>query len=202
MDFSVLKNNLEKHGFQVSTFETAREASEYLNGQIDGKSIGFGGSVTLDQMNVLKLLETHNKVLYRFDNPDGKTPNEVMKESLTADVFLTSANGVAETGEIVNIDGNCNRVAGELYGHQKVYIIIGKNKIAPDFESALWRARNIAAPKNAVRLHKNTPCAANGGNKCYDCSSPERICKALTVLWRKPTNCPYEVVIINEELGY
>lgn len=112
MDFSTIKSNLERNGFAVSVFGTVQEANEYLNSAIDGKSVGFGGSVTLDEMGVLKLLETHNNVLYRFDNPDGKTPTEVMKESLTADVFLTSANGIAETGEIINIDGNCNRVAG------------------------------------------------------------------------------------------
>ena len=201
MDFSVIKSNLEKHGFIVSCFSNAQDANTYLDAQIDGKSIGFGGSVTLDQLGVLSLLEKHNKVLYRFDNPDGKSPAEVMKDALIADVFLTSANGIAETGEIINIDGNCNRVAGELYGHQKVYIIVGNNKIAPDFDSALWRARNIAAPKNAQRLHKNTPCAVNA-DRCYNCSSPERICKGLVVLWRKPTNCPYEVVLIDEELGF
>lgn len=201
MDYSAIKSNLERNGFSVSIFDTVQEANDYLNGEIDGKSIGFGGSVTLDETEILKLLETHNKVLYRFDNPDGKTPTEVMKESLNADVFLTSVNGIAVTGEIINIDGNCNRVAGELYGHEKVYIIVGNNKIAPDFESALWRARNIAAPKNAKRLHKNTPCAVNA-DRCYNCNSPERICKGLVVLWRKPTNCPYEVVIINQSLGY
>ena len=112
MDFAKIKSNLENRGFIVSCFETAKAASEYLDSQIDGKSVGFGGSVTLDQMGVLKMLETHNNVLYRFDNPDGKSPVDIMKEALTADVFLTSANGVAETGEIINIDGNCNRVAG------------------------------------------------------------------------------------------
>lgn len=200
MDFSAIKQNLENHGFIVSCFQSAIDATKYLDKQIDGKSVGFGGSVTLDQIGVLKRLETHNKVLYRFDNPDKKTPLEVMKDALTADVFLTSANGVAQTGEIINIDGNCNRVAGELYGHEKVYIIVGKNKIAPDFDKALWRARNIAAPKNAMRLNKRTPCAVDG--VCHDCSSPERICKGLVVLWRKPTNCPYEIVVINEDLGY
>ncbi len=200
MDFSIVKSNLEKRGFTVSVFSTIDEANEYLNARIDGESVGFGGSATLDQMGILKLLETHNKVLYRFDNPDGKTPVEVMKDALTADVFLTSANGVAETGEIINIDGNCNRIAGQFFGHERVFFIIGKNKIEPDFEKALWRARNIAAPKNAMRFHKNTPCVVDG--KCHDCSSPDRICKGLAVLWKKPTNCPYEVVIVDEELGY
>lgn len=201
MDFSQLKNNLQNRGFEVSCFATKELATEYLNASIDGKTVGFGGSVTLEQMGVLPLLDKHNKVLFRFDNPDGKTPAQVMKQSLTADVFLTSANAVSLSGEIVNIDGNCNRVAGKLYGHEKVYIVIGRNKIAPDFEKAMWRARNVAAPKNAQRLHKNTPCAVKG-DRCYDCSNPERIYKALVVLWKKPTNCPYEIVVVDEDLGY
>ncbi len=198
MDFSILKSNLEKHGFIVTCFDCSQDACDYLDKQIDGKTIGIGGSKTVEQMELLQALETHNRVLYRFGTY--KSPEEVMKEALTSDVFITSANGVAQTGEIINIDGNCNRVAGELYGHEKVYIIVGKNKIAPDFDKALWRARNIAAPKNAMRLNKRTPCAVDG--VCHDCSSPERICKGLVVLWRKPTNCPYEIVVINEDLGY
>lgn len=198
MDFSAIKQNLENHGFIVSCFQSAIDATKYLDGVIDGKTIGIGGSKTVEQMGLLQALETHNRVLYRFGTY--KSPEEVMKDALTADVFLTSANGVAQSGEIINIDGNCNRVAGELYGHEKVYIIVGKNKIAPDFDKALWRARNIAAPKNAMRLNKHTPCAVDG--VCHDCSSPERICKGLVVLWRKPTNCPYEIVVINEDLGY
>jgi hypothetical protein len=82
-----------------------------------------------------------------------------------------------------------------------VYFVVGRNKIAPDFHSALHRARNIAAPMNARRLGKNTPCAT-GELRCHDCQSPERICRALTVLWTKPTSCPYEVVLIDEDLGY
>ena len=160
MDFSAIKQNLENHGFIVSCFQSAIDATKYLDGVIDGKTIGIGGSKTVEQMGLLQALETHNRVLYRFGTY--KSPEEVMKEALTSDVFITSANGVAETGEIINIDGNCNRVAGELYGHEKVYIIVGKNKIAPDFDKALWRARNIAAPKNAttnVRLAPWTECA-------------------------------------------
>lgn len=200
MGFDKIKDNLIKKGYDVSCFEASQDAVDYLDSQIDGKSIGMGGSVTLDSIGVFDKLKDHNRVLFRFNGE--RPPAEVMKEALTADIFMTSANGVAETGEIVNIDGNCNRIAGQLYGHEKVFIIIGKNKITPDFESALWRARNIAAPKNAMRFGFSTPCALNGGGKCFDCDHPQRICKGLTVLWQKPRNCPYEVVIINEELGY
>ena len=93
-------------------------------------------------------------------------------------------------------------MASTLFGHKKVYFIIGVNKIAPDFDSALWRARNIASPKNAQRLGRKTPCAVNA-DKCYNCSSPERICNGLVVLWQKMKGIKeMEVVIVNQELGY
>ena len=116
-------------------------------------------------------------------------------------MYISSVNGLAETGEIVNIDGTGNRVVGTICGHEALYLLVGVNKIAPDYDQALWRARNIAAPKNAQRLKRKTPCAEKG-DRCYNCSSPERICRALTVLWKKPNGIPYaEVILINQELG-
>ena len=80
--------------------------------------------------------------------------------------------------------------------------MVGSNKIAPDYDSALWRARNIASPKNAQRLGRKTPCAVKG-DRCYDCQSPERICRALAVLWAKPTGIDQmEVILVDQELGY
>ena len=94
-----------------------------------------------------------------------------------------------------------NRISAALYGHKKVYFVVGKNKIAPTYEEALHRARNIAAPKNCVRLGLKTPCAAKA-DKCYDCASPDRICCGLSVLWTKMLGADMEVVLIDEELGY
>lgn len=200
MDINTVKSNFEKHDFEFSYFETVAEANAYLDSKIDGKTIGIGGSKTLDEMNILNILSKHNTVLFRFTGE--RPPVDIMKDALTADIFITSANGVSETGEIVNIDGNCNRIAAEFYGHEKVYIVVGINKIQPTFEKALWRARNIAAPKNAQRFGRKTPCAVKA-DRCYDCTSPERICRGLAVLWRKPSNdCPYEIVVINQELGF
>lgn len=117
-------------------------------------------------------------------------------------MYLTSVNGLAETGELINIDGTCNRVSASIYGHKTVLFVVGVNKIAPDYEKALWRARNIASPKNAQRLGRKTPCAVKG-DRCYDCQSPERICRALVTLWQKPTGVEKaEVVLVEEELGY
>ena len=127
--------------------------------------------------------------------------SERLSSATGAQVYLTSVNGAAETGELINIDGTGNRVASGLFGHEKVYFIVGRNKVAPDYDAALWRARNIAAPKNAQRLGRNTPCAAKG-DRCYDCKSPERICRALVVYWEKPGSMDMEVVLVDEDLGY
>ena len=119
-----------------------------------------------------------------------------------ADVYLLSANAIAEnTGEILNIDGTGNRVASSLFGHRKVYLVAGRNKVSPDYDSALWRLRNVVAPKNAQRLGRKTPCAAKG-ERCYNCDSPERICNGLVVLYKKMRAMDMEVVLIDQELGY
>lgn len=194
-DFSKVKASLEERGFVVSCFATAEEAMDYLDGKLDGKSIGIGGSMTIRDMGLDQRLETHNQVIWHWK--DGTT-----QEAAGAQVYLTSVNGLAETGEIINIDGTGNRVASTIFGHEEVYFIVGRNKLAPDYDGALWRARNIASPKNAQRLGKKTPCAVKG-DKCYDCKSPQRICRALTVLWEAPTGIGRsEVVLIDQELGF
>lgn len=201
MDFAVLKGNLESAGYQVSEFQTKEEATAYMNEQIDGVSVAFGGSVTVQQMGLYEALASHNEALWHWAIPEGKTAADVLAEARTTDVYISSVNGVAETGEIINIDGNGNRVAGIMYGHKKVYLLVSENKVAKDYDSALYRARNIAGPLNAKRLNKKTPCAVNA-DRCYNCSSPDRICNEFSVLWKRPYGAEYEIVLIHENLGY
>ena len=194
-DFSTVKANLERRGFAVSCFATAEEAAAYLDGKLDGKTIGIGGSVTIREMGLDQRLEKHNQVLWHWKHG-------TLQEAASTQGYLTSGNGLAETGELINIDGTGNRVASTIFGHEEVYFIVGVNKLAPDYDKALWRARNVASPKNAQRLGKQTPCAAKA-DKCYDCKSPERICRALAVLWEAPTGIGRsEVVLIDQELGF
>ena len=189
--------NLEKRGFEVRRFKNRREAADYLVESIKGATVGIGGSVTVEQLGIYDRLQENNTVYWHWG---GKDP-QVVKAATGARVYITSANAVAETGEIINIDGRGNRVAATLFDKDAVYIVIGTNKIAEDFDAALWRARNIAGPRNAKRLNKKTPCAVRA-DKCYDCNSPERICRGLVVLWGKMLDIPkVEVVIIEEELG-
>ena len=120
-----------------------------------------------------------------------------------AEVYLTSANAIAETGEIVNIDGSGNRVAATLYHHERVVYVAGVNKIAPDLESAVFRARNVAAPLNTRRLGLKTPCAVGKEMRCYNCSSADRICCGVaTLLWPMRSVKVTEVVLVGESLGY
>ena len=100
-------------------------------------------------------------------------------------------------------DGSGNRISAASSAKEAAYFIAGANKIAPDFDRALWRARNVAAPLNARRLNRKTPCAQGEEVRCYDCKSPERICNGLSVLWRKLGGTKVcEVVLVKEELGY
>ena len=200
MDFSIVEKNLKDRGYAVATFETAAEAAKHLDAVIDHRTVGFGGSMTLKEMGLYEMLRSHNEVFWHWI-PEGKTTDEARRAANGAEIYISSANGLAETGEIVNIDGACNRVASIFYGHEKVYLVIGANKLSKDYDSALHRARNVASPLNAKRLGVKTPCAVKG-DRCYDCNSPERICRGLSVLWSKPMAGEIEVVLVREELGY
>ena len=201
MNFEIIRKNLEDRGYKVSCFDTAKEAVDYMDIQINGKTVGFGGSLTLEEIGLYERLSIHNDVRWHQRIPEGKTSKEVRLAANAAEIYVSSVNGLAETGEIINIDGNCNRVAAIFYGHEKVYLVVGANKIAKDYDSALWRARNIASPLNAKRLGMKTPCAVKA-DRCYDCKSSDRICRGLSVLWSKPMTGEFELVLINEKLGY
>lgn len=180
------------HGFGFHWFANRAQAVEYLAKECAGKKVGFGGSVTLDEIGAFDALSDTADVHWHWK---GEAP------VMDAEVFITSANALSMNGEIVNIDGACNRVAASLWGAQECFVVCGKNKLEPDLETAMHRARMVAAPRNAQRLHKKTPCAVDG--KCHDCQSPERICRAMVVLMAPPIPMKrYEIIMIDEVLGY
>ena len=199
--FTNVTENLKNLGYQVSIFDTREQAADYLCGQIQNTTVGFGGSMTLREMGLYDRLCETNTVHWHWQPQGDTTVPQTRMLARDTEIYLASVNGLAETGEIINIDGSGNRVAETIFGHKKVYFVVGKNKRAEDYDKALWRARNIAAPKNAFRLKTKTPCAEMG-DQCYDCKSPARICRALSVLWCAPTGSQYEVVLVKEDLGY
>jgi len=196
-----LQANLEQKGYIVHIFDTKELAANYIDNQINDKTVGLGGSVTIHQMNLFPMLLKHNTVYWHDEKPADMSVMETRTAASRADVYISSVNGISEQGEIVNIDNTGNRVAAISYGPSEVYLVIGVNKIASSLDEAVYRARNIAAPLNAKRLNRKTPCVLKA-DKCYDCNSPDRICRNLSVLWDKPTGSEYEIILIKEELGY
>ena len=158
MELENVKTNLEQKGYSVSVFSTGAEAVCYLKDIIKGKTIGFGGSQTLTELNLRNELAENNTLYVPDFAPKGESFFSMAGKAIDTDLFFLSANAVSENGEIVNIDGTGNRLAGSLFGHKKVYYIIGQNKIGGTLEEAVSRARNVASPKNALRLHCKTPC--------------------------------------------
>lgn len=195
MAFDTVKANLEKRGFTVSVFPDRGGAAQRIADALHGETVGFGGSITVQDMGLYEKLEANNTVLWHWKDPK----NRARSAEFTA--YVTSVNALSETGEMVNIDGSGNRLAASLFGPKKVFFVIGRNKLAPDLPAAVARARNIASPVNAKRLGRKTPCAETG--KCHDCASPERICGALCVYMRPMSGASHtEVVLIDEDLGY
>lgn len=197
-DLEKTRKNLENRGFRAHVFATGAEAADYLAQTLYGTSIGIGGSVTIDTLGVYDRLCESNEVFWHWKNHAPETRKRAGK----AETYLCSANGVSEIGEIVNIDGFGNRVTGTIYGPERVFLVVGKNKIAPDLNGAIDRARNIAAPLNARRLNRHTPCAV-GEPRCHDCRSPEKICGVMTVFFMPPTSIKeFHVILVDEDLGY
>ena len=199
--------SLEKKFYKVSCFASHEEATNYLDSQIDAKIVGFGDSRTIIDMKLYDKLSTHNIVYDPNQSMDNDGFLEIARKCLTTQVYLTSVNAMAETGEMVNIDGTGNRVAGSLFGHEKVFFIVGTNKIEPDLEKAVWRARNVAAPQTSLQYDLPTPCVINykrtGELKCFDCRRPERICNGIITYLRKMNDIDeVEVVLIDENMGF
>ncbi len=194
---------LKKHGFDAHFFTNKESARDFVLNLISGyNSFGFGGSHTVRSLGLVEKLKSMGKTIYDHwkDGIDKDEDLEIRLKQGRCDCFLSSANAISMTGEIINVDGIGNRVNAMTFGPKKVVIIAGVNKITPDIQSAINRVKNIAGPMRAKSLSMNTPCAETG--ICTDCNSPHRICRVTVILHRKPMLTDISVILINEKLGY
>jgi len=167
-----------------------------------GATVGLGGSLTVQQIGLLKELRSGRYNLYD-QYAKGQSPEESMqmrRKGLTADIFITGSNAVTLDGRLVNLDGAGNRVAALTFGPQKVIVVVGRNKIVGDVDQALDRIWNLAAPLNAARLNRKTPCTKTA--QCEDCSSAERICNHLLITERQMKPGRLTVILVDEDLGF
>lgn len=202
--------NLKKNNMAAYYVESSDEAVKLVGELLtEGETISCGGSVTLAESGVLALMQSGK---YNFlDRSRAAGPEEVgeiYRKTFYADTFLTSANALTEEGELVNVDGNCNRISAITFGPKSVIVVVGVNKLVSNVDEGFKRVKEIAAPLNTKRLGCNTPCAKLG--RCIKadrpipegCDSPERICVNYLVSGRQRVKDRVKVIICNESLGY
>lgn len=203
-ELTLVAESLRKRGFDVEICATKEDAAEKVMAIAkDATSVGFGGSRTLAELQLPEKMAAAGKTILRHGDPD-LTPEqkmEVMRQELTCDLFLLSANALTLDGRIVNIDGNGNRVAASIFGPQGVVFVVGRNKLIDGgIDDAIQRIKTEACALNCRRLGRKTPCAVTG--VCADCDSPDRICRATVILERRPTRTPSTVILVDENLGF
>jgi hypothetical protein len=194
---------LATNGFQASYAETREEAVNAVLSLVpEGTSVGIPGSVTIRELGLPEILEARgNRIVQHWDPsllPEDRAQR--WNDELSSDVFLTSSNAVTLAGELVNIDGTGNRVAGMAWAKNRICFVIGINKVSRDLESALQRIRDWATPINGIRLGMDLPCIKAGF--CVDCKVPQRACRAVSVLERAPYGRDAHVILVGEILGY
>lgn len=194
--------NLEKRQMEGYYCRTSEDAvKKVLELMPAGSSVGWGGSMTLTESGLMDAVKNGDYVVN--DRETAKTKEEqkeMYAKILNSDFFLMSTNAITLDGQLVNIDGRGNRISFLCYGPEQVVIVAGMNKVEADVDSAMKRVRNVASPKNTVRLNKNTPCAATG--KCGDCLSPDCICAQMLVTRFSIVPGRIKVILVGEELGY
>ena len=164
----------------------------------EGATVAMGGCMSAREIGLVDALKAGS---YHFIDRDAiEDKRAAMLAAYDADVFLSSANAITEDGILVNIDGNSNRVSAIAQGPRKVLFIVGMNKVCPDLDSALKRARNVAAPINAQRFGLSTPCARTGA--CADCKSPDTICCQFLVTRFSRHPGRIQVLLVNDSLGF
>ena len=163
-----------------------------------GSSVTMGGGMSVHEIGLVDALKSGD---YRFIDRDAvEDKRAAMLAAYDADVFLASCTAITEDGVLVNIDGNSNRVSAIAQGPKKVVFIVGMNKVCPDPDAALKRARNVAAPTNAQRFGLSTPCAKTGS--CMDCKSPDTICCQFLITRFSRHKDRIHVILVNDSLGF
>lgn len=215
MRLETISQALEANNFGAHIAETLDDARDLVLGKVlpeataalnlpagSKPSVSFGGSMTLSASGLHAALKARTDLTV-LDTLDYGLPAaefvERRRQALLCDVFITGTNAVTADGQLVNLDGTGNRVAGITFGPRKVILLVGRNKLAADMDAAMRRIRETAGPANALRLNKKTPCAKTG--RCHDCSSPERICNTWVICAKSFPEGRIQVVLINQDLG-
>ncbi|MFO7936612.1 MAG: lactate utilization protein [Kiritimatiellia bacterium] len=192
----------EKH-FTAVYCESSKDAVSYILKEAESAgSIGFGGSLSIADLQIEDTLRQAGKEILNHGNPElsSEQKHEITLRQQTCDLFLSGTNAATLDGCLVNIDGRGNRVSAMIFGPKKIIVVVGRNKIVEgDFVDGIERVKNVSAPPNARRLNKKTPCAESGF--CADCDSPDRICHVTSVIDSKISGSDFHILVVNEDMG-
>ena len=194
---------LKQRNMEASYAATKEEALEQALAWIpEGSCVGWGGSVSIDAIGLKDAVRQGDYQVIDRDTAANAEEKEAMYRRILADCdyFLTSSNAISQDGVLVNIDGTANRLAAMCYGPRHVLYIVGMNKVVATAEDALRRARNEAAPINAMRFGLKTPCSKTGC--CYDCKSPDTVCCQILFTRFNHTPGRVKVILVDDSLGY
>jgi hypothetical protein len=195
--------NFARRGMEAFYCETSAEAVALaMELMKDGGTVGMGGTETVKELGLLDAVKTAEHLTF-IDRNVAKTPEEkkeIFFKTTQSDFFLTSSNAITVDGELVNIDGNGNRVACLIHGPEHVIVLAGMNKVVEDVDSGIERIGIYAAPPNAARLGTRTPCAALG--HCGDCHSEDCMCCQIVITRHSRHKGRIKVILIGEELGF
>lgn len=210
-EIEVTLKSLKSNHFNTRLVQTAAGAKKTILDMIPlTATVGIGDSATVRQIGILEglarkgteIVNPFTKELTRgvADHPAiFRRFVQMLRKTFSTDVFLTSSNAVTEDGKIVSIDRVGNRVAGMIFGAEKVILPIGRNKLVKNVDEAIYRIKNAIAPAHAYRKEHKTPCTVTG--KCNDCDSPDRICSITVILEKRPLHTDFSIILINENLG-
>ena len=191
---------LQKNGFRAEYHPSLESVRERVLAECENASlIGFGGSLSIQEMGIFEALEGKGKTLLDHSRVPSEKEAETRRGQLTCDLFLTGTNAVTLDGCLVNLDKNGNRINAMTFGPKKTVVVAGGQKVVSDVGEALRRIKSVAAPRNAKRLKLSTPCATSGF--CEDCDSPQRICRAYSIIERKPPHSDISVLLCGEPMG-
>jgi L-lactate utilization protein LutB len=202
-----VKAALESNNFDVYLADDRQAAcrivQEDIMPQIKARSVSWGGSVTFQVATGLYERLKDSPDLEVLDTYDTKISDEqkqeLRRQALLVDLFITGTNAITENGQLVNLDMIGNRIGGLIFGPKWVIILVGRNKLVANLDEAMYRIKNYAAPANAMRLDKKTPCVKT--SFCEECKSPDRICNSWTITEKSFPKGRVKVVLINEDLG-
>lgn len=197
----ILVKNLRSRHYEAYYCETKQQALEKALELIPkGATVGWGGAMSAKQIGLLDAVNNGDyRAIDRDKAPNPQARKQAMKDCLLADVFITGANGLSMDGQMVNIDGNGNRVAAIVYGPESILVIAGMNKVMDTLDAAMIRARTIAAPMNKQRFDLQTPCEITG--TCGDCKSEGCICNQILITRNSKPAGRIKVILVGEELG-